>query len=282
MPQSTVTAGEQRFVITDSGEGPLVVLLHGFPDTPFGWEDTRAALNDAGYRTVIPYLRGYHPDTIVPGRSYGGPEIGQDALRLLDALDAREAVFVGHDWGAAIAYRAAVLEPARVRGVCGVAIPHPRLLERSPAMLWRGRHFISLRLPSGPALTRWRDFAYVDTLMRRWAPNWSGPARQETLAAVKRAFADPRVLDGALRYYRDVSLGEGLARISTPALVFGGTTDLIAPEVFQRSPEAFDAPCEVVIAEGAGHWPHREATALFNERLIGFLSWLPAAGAAGA
>ena len=76
MAPATATAHGQRFVFTDSGSGPLVVLFHGFPDTPNGWADTAQALNAAGYRTVVPYLRGYHPDTIVPGRRYGGAEIG--------------------------------------------------------------------------------------------------------------------------------------------------------------------------------------------------------------
>src|SRR5690349_22369163 len=117
----------QRFVFADSGSGPLVVLFHGFPDTPHGWADTAAALNTAGYRTVVPYLRGYHPDTIVLGRRYGLSEIGEDAIRLLDALGEEPAVLVGHDWGAAVTYRAATLAPERIRAVCAVAIPHPRM-----------------------------------------------------------------------------------------------------------------------------------------------------------
>jgi pimeloyl-ACP methyl ester carboxylesterase len=263
----------QRFVYTDSGEGPLVVLFHGFPDTPRGWADTRDALNAAGYRTVVPYLRGYHPDTIVAGRGYGGQEIAQDAVRLLDAIGAQEAVLVGHDWGASVAYRAAELAPERVRGVCGVAIPHLRMLKRTPGLVWRGRHFITLSLPTGRRLARGRDFAYLDTLMRRWAPNWSGPEREATLADVKRAFTDPRVLDAALGYYRDAKPAD-LAILSTPALIVGGTTDILDVETFRRSPEGFDGPCEVVIAEGAGHWPHREAADLFNQRLLGFLTGL--------
>jgi pimeloyl-ACP methyl ester carboxylesterase len=89
----------QRFVYADSGEGPLVVLLHGFPDTAHSWERARGVLNAAGYRTVVPYLRGYHPDTIVPGRGYGGDDTAGDVPRLLDAIGAEQAVLVGHDWG---------------------------------------------------------------------------------------------------------------------------------------------------------------------------------------
>ena len=223
-----------------------------------------------------PYLRGDHPETIVAGRSYGGREIGEDALRLLDALELERVVLVGHDWGASVVYRAATMAPERVRAICPVAIPHLDLLERSPALIWGGRHFITLRLPSGPWLARRNDFSYLDVLMRRWAPTWSGAAREATLADVKRAFADPRVLEGAISYYRDVSPGDRLGRISVPGLVVGGTADIVPTELFTRSGELFDAPCEVLIADGAGHWPHRERTELFHDRLLAFLAGLPA------
>jgi pimeloyl-ACP methyl ester carboxylesterase len=271
MELDSAIADGQRFVFADSGAGPLVVLLHGFPDTPSGWDRTRATLNAAGYRTVAPYLRGYHPDTIVPGRPYGGAETAADVVRLLDAIGAEHTVLVGHDWGASITYRAAALAPDRIRAICAIAIPHPRLIKPSPGVLWRARHFVTLRLPVSDRLVRRRDFAQLDTLMRRWAPNWSGPERDAALRDVKRAFADPRVLDAALGYYRDVAR-EGLPDLAQPALIVGGTTDLVDPELLRRSPEAFDGPCEVLIAPGAGHWPHREAADLFEQRLLAFLA----------
>lgn len=270
MEFETASAEGQRFVFADSGSGPTVVLLHGFPDTPRGWAHAAAGLNASGYRTVVPYLRGYHPETIVDGRGYTPAEAVEDVVRLLDAIGCERAALVGHDWGAAITWRAAAKAPDRIAAICSVAIPHPRLLARDAGLLWRARHFITLRLPTGPWLARRDDFAYIDTLIRRWAPNWSGPDRDATLREVSEAFADPRVLDAALGYYRDVSR-EGLANIAQPGLVVGGTTDILDPEATRRSPEAFDGPCEVLIAEGAGHWPHREAEALFEQRLVAFL-----------
>jgi pimeloyl-ACP methyl ester carboxylesterase len=267
--------GDARFVYADSGDGPVVVLFHGFPDTPHSWADTRDELNAAGYRTVIPYLRGYHPDTIVAGRRYGSAEIAQDAIDLLDAIGAEQAVLVGHDWGASVVYRASALAPERVRGLCAIAIPHPRQLGRSLGLLWRARHFITLRLPSGAWLARRRDFAYLDVLMRRWAPNWSSPAREQALADVKRCLSDPRALDAALSYYRDASPGESLEDLAPPALIVGGTTDIIDARAFTESKQCFTGPCDVLIAEGAGHWPHREASAQFTERLLAFLRSVP-------
>jgi pimeloyl-ACP methyl ester carboxylesterase len=274
MDFKTATAGAQAFVYSDSGgEGPVVVLFHGFPDLPFGWSDVRNALVAAGNRVVVPYLRGYHPDTIVPGRRYGRTEIGEDAITLLDAIESEKAVLVGHDWGAAVVYSAAALAPDRVRAICAVAIPHPNLIKPSPGLLWGGRHFVTLRVPTGPWLMRRNDFRYVDTLIHRWAPNWIGPARDACSLEVKDAFRDDRVLDGALSYYRDSSPG-GADRLRQPALVVGGTTDIISPKTFERSPECFTGPCDVVIADGAGHWPHREAADLFHERLLAFLAGL--------
>jgi len=267
---TSAEAHGQRFVYADSGEGPLVVLVHGFPDTPNGWARTRSRLNAAGYRTVAPYLRGYHPDTIVPGRSYARPQIGEDAINLLDALGADQAVLVGHDWGAAVVYSAAVAAPDRVRAVCAVAIPHPSELKPTPRLAWDARHFLTLRLPTRRWLARRRDFAYLDALMRRWSPTWSGPERDATLADVKRAFADPRVLDAALSYYVDAVSG-GAARLTQPTLIFGGSEDIVPEEAFTRSRDRVDAACEVVVQPGAGHWPHREAPEVFEERLLAFL-----------
>jgi pimeloyl-ACP methyl ester carboxylesterase len=267
------SAHGQTFVYRDSGEGRLVLLLHGFPDTPGGWTGTAAALNAAGYRTVVPYLRGYHPETIVPGRGYGREEIGEDPIRLLDALGEQSAVIVGHDWGAAIAYGAATHAPERVRAICAVAIPHPNTLKPNLSMLWGGRHFVTLSLPTGDWLARRDDFAYLDTLMRRWAPRWTGPDRDATLHDVKRAFANPAVLDGALAYYRAQRPGRA-PRLTQPALIVGGTTDIVPEALFHETPSHWDGPCEVLIIQGAGHWPHRENAQLFEQRLTAFLEAL--------
>jgi pimeloyl-ACP methyl ester carboxylesterase len=276
MDFQSATFEGRRYVFADSGEGPPpVVLFHGFPDTPSSWSATVEVLNGAGYRTIVPYLRGYHPETIVPGRRYGSKELGGDAIGLLDALGLDRAVLVGHDWGAGVVFGAAGLAPERFRALCSVAIPHPRKIPRSPALLWRARHFVTLRLPTGPALARYNDFAYLDTLMRRWAPHWSGPEREQTLAEVKRCFSDPLVLNAALGYYRDSRPGGEPHTLPMPAMIVGGTTDIIDQSAFTGSAELFSGPCEVVIAEGAGHWPHREAADLFHERLLGFLAALP-------
>ena len=233
------TQDGQTFVFADAGDGPLVVLLHGFPDTPHGWGPAAKALADAGYRVVRPWLRGYRPETIVAGRAYDPVTIGSDPIALLDALDEREAYLVGHDWGASMVYAAATLHPERVRAIVPIAIPHPSLLPRDPGTLWAARHFLALRTPWAERSVRGGDFAYLDTLYRRWAPNWAGPDRDRSLADVKRAFADASSLSGALAYYRALPPRPPAQLVNPPSvrgLVVGGTTDIVDADLIRRTP----------------------------------------------
>lgn len=277
MEFQTIESGGQPFVVSQQGEGPDIVLVHGFPDTPHSYQALQDALVAAGWRVTVPWLRGYHPATIVPGRAYDFETIGRDGLALLDAIGAQQAVFVGHDWGALMAFVVATLAPERVRGLVTIAIPHPSLLPRSASSLYRARHFLALKLPWAQASTRRGDFAYLERLYTRWAPNWSGPAREQSLAEVKRAFADPIALKGAIDYYRALPLGGSKLLEHPPAvpnLAVGGTADLVPAELYRASAELFPAPSRALIVEGAGHWPHREDEAAVVPEIVRFAAEL--------
>jgi pimeloyl-ACP methyl ester carboxylesterase len=273
----TSTTDGQTFVYRDQGTGPLVLLVHGFPDTPHSWTGIAGALAAAGYRTVTPWLRGYHPDTVVAGRSYGAVAIGEDALRLLDALGEESAVIVGHDWGASVAYAAASLAPARVRAVVGIGVPHPSTLKPSPKLAWGVRHFLALKLPWAERTVTRRGYAYVDQLYARWAPNWTGPARDEAVRSVKACFETPSNVTGAVAYYRALSprIPKAVAAPpKVPGFVVGGTADIIPAEVFRHAAEVLDDPHATLVVDGAGHWPHREGEDEFVAALVAFLSSL--------
>jgi pimeloyl-ACP methyl ester carboxylesterase len=275
MEFQTIESAGQPFVVSQEGDGPDVVLLHGFPDTPHSYEALQRELVAAGFRVTVPWLRGYHADTIVPGRAYDAETLGRDALALLDAIGAQRAVLVGHDWGALMTYVAATLAPERMRGIVTIAIPHPSQLARTPGSLYKARHFLALKLPWAAASTRRRDFAYLDTLYRRWAPNWSGPQRDQSLRDVKQALSSQATLDGAIDYYRALSLGGSklLERPppAVPNLAVGGTADIIDPEAFRATAELFPSPSRALIVEGAGHWPHREEEAPVVGEIVRFV-----------
>jgi pimeloyl-ACP methyl ester carboxylesterase len=272
---SHVTAPNgQHFVYAESGDGPPVVFLHGFPDTPHSWDRIAHAVAAAGYRTVRPWLRGYHPDTEVPGRGYDSLTTAQDAIELLDALRIDRAVLVGHDWGASVTYAASTLAPQRFHAVVPIGIPHPSLLPRDLGMLWSARHFVAFKLPWAEAMTRRNDFAYLDTLYTRWSPKWVGPARDESLRNAKDCFRNPSSLTGALAYYRALTPNapRELARpADVPALVVGGSEDIVRPELAEKTAQRMGTGSEALIIDGAGHWPHREGEDEFIARLITFL-----------
>jgi pimeloyl-ACP methyl ester carboxylesterase len=132
-----VDARRLRMHIAEAGTGPLVLLLHGFPECWYSWRHQLRALAEAGYHAVAPDQRGY-------GRTGGPPEAEEytilhltgDVIALLDALGEPSAVVAGHDWGAPVAWHTALLRPDRVRGVIGLSVPYrPRGSRRPiPAM----------------------------------------------------------------------------------------------------------------------------------------------------
>ena len=120
----TVTANNIKLHIAEQGEGPLVVLCHGFPESWYSWRHQLAALAVAGFHAVAPDMRGYgqsdRPDSV---DQYTLLHLVGDMVGLLDALGAEQAVIAGHDWGAPVAWHAALLRPDRFRAVIGLSVP---------------------------------------------------------------------------------------------------------------------------------------------------------------
>lgn len=266
-----VTANGLRFAYLEEGDGPLVLLLHGFPDTAHTWDALRPRLAARGYRAVSPFLRGYHP-TEVPRRDTNAETLAADAVALIAALGADDAIVVGHDWGALAAYGAAGLAPERVAKLVTVAIPHPATLRPTPAKVWGVRHFLVNRLPGAAARFARDDFAALPDLYKRWSPAWS--PRAEEFMAVRACFAHRASLDAALGYYRTLSpfLPKCLrTRITVPTIAFAGLHDGLAePDDFHHAARFFKSSYTVEEVPG-GHFLHREHPDVFAERLLAHL-----------
>ena len=120
----TVTANGIKLHLAEQGEGPLVVLCHGFPESWYSWRHQLAALSAAGLHVVAPDMRGYGgSDRPEPIDQYTLLHLVGDMVGLLDALNADQAVIAGHDWGAPVAWHAALLRPDRFRAVIGLSVP---------------------------------------------------------------------------------------------------------------------------------------------------------------
>jgi pimeloyl-ACP methyl ester carboxylesterase len=110
--------------VAEQGTGPLVILCHGFPESWYSWRHQLSALADAGFHAMAPDLRGYgQTDSPVAIDQYTLFHMIGDLVGLLDALGAETAVIAGHDWGAPVAWHAALLRPDRFRGVIGLSVP---------------------------------------------------------------------------------------------------------------------------------------------------------------
>ena len=223
-----VDANGLRFAYLEEGTGPLVLMLHGFPDTPHTWDDLRSRIAAKGYRAVSPFMRGYHP-TAIPDRDADQETLARDALALVDALGASEAIVIGHDWGASAAYGAAAVGPERVKKLFVLAIPHPATLKPTLKKLWGVRHFAVYKLPGAPERFARNDFAALPEICRRWSPSWRPDPNE--FDPVRASFSNRASLNAAFGYYRKLSpipSASLKARITVPAVVFAGLDDPIA------------------------------------------------------
>jgi len=120
----TIDTNGIRMHIAEQGTGPLVVLCHGFPESWYSWRHQLAALADAGFHAVAPDMRGYgQTDRLAEIDKYTLLHLVGDIVGLLDALGEPSAVIAGHDWGAPVAWHAALLRPDRFRAVIGLSVP---------------------------------------------------------------------------------------------------------------------------------------------------------------
>src|SRR5436190_23758817 len=130
MPERTVRTNGVDLHVIDEGQGPAVVVAHGFPELAYSWRHQIPALAQAGYRVIAPDQRGYgrssRPEKI---EDYDILHLTGDLLGLLDELGEQRAVFVGPDWGSMVVWQLAPLAPARVAGVVGMSVP---FLPRGP------------------------------------------------------------------------------------------------------------------------------------------------------
>ena len=144
-----VEANGIRIHVAEQGEGPLVLLCHGFPETWYSWRHQLAALAESGFRAVAPDMRGYgeteSPEAI---EQYTLLHLVGDMVGLLDALGTKTAVIVGHDWGAPVAWHAALLRPDRFHGVAGLSVP----------FLPRGQVYTSTNLPQTEGAIFYQDY----------------------------------------------------------------------------------------------------------------------------
>jgi pimeloyl-ACP methyl ester carboxylesterase len=257
----TVQVNGLRCAYLEWGEAskPLVLMVHGFPDTPHAWTEIGSAVAASGYWVVAPFLRGYAPSEAGP-KDTTSEDLARDGAAYVAALGREKAHLVGHDWGAELAYGAVGVAPEKFSSLTAVAIPHRAALRVTWRMAWGLRHFGALSLPWAKSRFAKDDFAELERLTRRWSPTWKFTA--EDLAPVKACFRAPGTVHAALGYYRAAAIRSPAflkAKVQVPTLVVAGLED---PAVEVRDYEStrghFAKGFEVLAVRG-GHFCHRES-----------------------
>ena len=281
-----VAANGARFHVAELGDGPMVLLLHGFPQFWWTWRHLMPALADAGYRAVAMDLRG-SGGSDKPPRGYDLLTLAADVHGVIRSLGAADAVIVGHDWGGVIGWSLAALQPKAARRLCAVSAPHP-LRMRAALLTDAGQrrasaHVLAFQVPMLPERRLVKDDgALVEQLLRsRAAPGWPG---EEEAARYREAARIPGAAYSAFEIYRWAvrSLprldGWRYARsmrtpVRVPTLHLHGALDrVVLARTAQGSGRYVEAPYRWRLLDGVGHFPHEEDPGAFTAELLGWLA----------
>ncbi len=283
-----VAANGARFHIAELGEGPLVLLLHGFPQYWWTWRHQLTALAEAGYRAVAMDLRGVGGSDRTP-RGYDPANLALDVTGVIRSLGEPDAALVGHDLGGYLAWTAAVMRPKLIRRLAVASMPHPRR--------WRAAMLSDLRQTTAgshvwgfqrPWIPERRLTADDGALVGRLIREWSGPKLSDSLddAALDRfqqAMCIPSTAHCSVEPYR--WLVRSMARpdgfqfnrrmkrpVRVPTLHLHGSLD---PVLRTRSAAGsgvyVEAPYRWRLFDGLGHFPHEEDPEVFSAELVDWL-----------
>jgi pimeloyl-ACP methyl ester carboxylesterase len=276
-----VAANGARFHVAEAGEGPLVVLLHGFPQFWWAWRNQIPALAEAGFRVAAMDLRGY-AGSDKPPRGYDTPTLAADVAGVVRALGHRDAVVIGHDWGGWVAWAMPALQPQVTRAVAVLSAGHPltiraAMLGRQLAMVPR---VLSYQVPWLAERRLVRGGA-AELITAWWGDGAPQPA---DLARYQRAMRLPSVAHTSTEYFRwalTATTRRGgrqfvaaLSRpITVPMLQMHGAKDpWILPHTAAMSRQRVEGPLNARTVPGAGHFLPEEAPTAVTAAVIEWLT----------
>lgn len=278
---SYVQVNGVRLHYVEAGDGPAIVLLHGFPDFWYGWRHQIPALA-AGFRVIAPDMRGYNTSEKPKGiRSYRHEAVAEDIAELIRTVGGGRASVAGHDWGGFIAWHLGSHHRDRVVKLVILNAPHPAAWFREiwkPRQLVRSWYQFFFQLPRLPeAWIRAREYALLRTVLR------SDPARRGafTDADIERyveAMAQPGALTAAIHYYRAAMrrnpfrLLKEVRPVDAPTLLIWGEKDRYLGPWLTRGLERWAPGIRVECLPESSHWVMADAPDRVNALMIDFLN----------
>jgi pimeloyl-ACP methyl ester carboxylesterase len=272
-----VDAEGLRVHVAEAGEGPPVLLLHGWPQHWFMWRNVIERLAPS-FRLIAPDLRGFGW-TEAPGYGYDGPTFAADQIALLDALEIETASVIGHDWGGWTAFLLGIEHSDRIERMVVCNSPHPwgKLEPRAALDLWRTWYAVLMATPVlGPALLQRSDFAagilsrgnagvpFSEADLRAYLSSFREPARAQAVSSLYRYYFRA-FLDGARGRWRS-------KRLDVPTLMLFGADDLYVPPRLLRGYQRYAPEMEVELVPDSGHFVVDEKPELVARRALAYLS----------
>jgi pimeloyl-ACP methyl ester carboxylesterase len=292
MPSIRTDVLDLSYEATGPEDGPMVLMLHGWPDARRGWSKVAHRLNAEGWRTVTPDLRGSGATQF---RSASTPRDGhavalaQDAIDLVDALGIGQFAVVGHDWGARVAYTLAALVPERASAIGALALAYQPRGEFSMPDFGQARAFwyqSLMYLDAGTEAIRRDPIGFARVQWDTWSP--PGWFDDEEFVATARSFTNPDWIDITLNAYRSRFLPDEprdpryddlrtrlteIERLSVPTLMIQGGSDYCdAPSSSEGLERWFTATYRRIVLDGVGHFPHREAPDVVTDHILRHLA----------
>jgi len=259
-------------------DGPLLLLLHGFPEFWYGWRKQIPALATAGFRVWAPDQRGYNTSDKPPRvRDYTLDKLADDVAGLIEAAGCRRAIVVGHDWGGAAAWWLAANHPELVERLIILSVPHPLVLRRmiltDPRQTLKSWYMFLFQLPLlpewGAAHDDWKSVTKALESTSR-----PGTFTEADFHEYRRAWSQPRAYTGMLNWYRALfrygAPPPKNRRILPPTLLLWGARDkFIRREAAQPSIDLCDQG-QLIFYESATHWLTHEEAEDVNRRILDF------------
>jgi pimeloyl-ACP methyl ester carboxylesterase len=279
LPHRFIETNGIRLHVAEAGpeDGPLVILLHGFPEFWYGWRKQIPALAGAGLRVMAPDQRGYNlSDRPRGAAAYNLDELAADVIGLMEAVGRERAAVVGHDFGGAVAWWLANTHPERVERLAILNVPHHtafrRQLRDNPNQRRKSRYMAFFQLPVLSETTmRLGGIRLFKLTSRR------GAFTAEDLARYREAWAQPGAWTAMLNWYRAVfrhrpTTRPASRRITVPTLVIWGLHDpVFVRALAQQSVDMCDDG-RLIRLDDAGHWVQHEEPERVNAALIAFLT----------
>lgn len=265
------------------GTGPLVVLLHGFPEFWYSWRHQIPAIAGQGYRVVAPDLRGYN-DTEKPKRGYDIPTLLRDISGLIHGLGEERAIVVGHDWGGVLAWQFAIDYPQMTEKLIILNAPHPGAMQRELrhfSQLRKSWYIFAFQLPWLPEYVLTKNNAdEIGRMLRGAALQKEAFPREET-AKYQTAMSKPGAAHAALAYYRKVFRNmfslSGASRshryeVETPTLLIWGEQDIALGIGLTEGLDPWVQHLRIKRIPDSGHWVQQEQPEKVNEYILAFIA----------